>query len=112
MEAAGVVVRRRGGEEGGEEEEDDEDEEEDEWLLSSLRLYEDLHTFELQAPTRVIEWALGNRVCVAGTGAPTGTRSCSCCPRRRCRRRRPRACVQRETSRWNAVGFPAARCTA
>ncbi|NWZ27142.1 WDR73 protein, partial [Asarcornis scutulata] len=31
--------------------------------------YEDLHTFELQAPTRVIEWALGNRVCVAGYGS-------------------------------------------
>uniref|UniRef100_A0A8B9P8N4 WD repeat domain 73 n=1 Tax=Apteryx owenii TaxID=8824 RepID=A0A8B9P8N4_APTOW len=41
---------------------------EDEWLLESLRLYEALHTFELQAPTRVIEWARGSRVCVAGYG--------------------------------------------
>ncbi|OPJ83297.1 WD repeat-containing protein 73 [Patagioenas fasciata monilis] len=38
----------------------------DEWLIQSLRMYEELHTFELQAPTRVIEWARGNRVCVAG----------------------------------------------
>ncbi|NXM76662.1 WDR73 protein, partial [Serilophus lunatus] len=30
--------------------------------------YRDLHTFELQAPTRVIEWARGSRVCVAGYG--------------------------------------------
>ncbi|KAM9205836.1 integrator complex assembly factor WDR73 [Mergus octosetaceus] len=65
MEAAGA-----GGEEEEEEEEEGEgEEEEDEWLLSSLRLYEALHTFELQAPTRVIEWALGNRVCVAGYGS-------------------------------------------
>lgn len=55
MEAAG---------ERGEEEE----EEEEEWLLQSLHLYEALHAFELQAPTRVIEWALGKRVCVAGYG--------------------------------------------
>uniref|UniRef100_A0A8V0X9Z0 WD repeat domain 73 n=1 Tax=Gallus gallus TaxID=9031 RepID=A0A8V0X9Z0_CHICK len=57
MEAAG---------ERGEEEE--EEEEEEEWLLQSLHLYEALHAFELQAPTRVIEWALGKRVCVAGYG--------------------------------------------
>ncbi|KAM6145139.1 integrator complex assembly factor WDR73 [Phoenicopterus ruber ruber] len=48
------------------------EEEADEWLLQSLRLYEDLHTFELQAPTRVIEWARGNRVCVAGYGQSGG----------------------------------------
>ncbi|KAM9263218.1 integrator complex assembly factor WDR73 [Cariama cristata] len=48
------------------------EEEEDEWMLQSLRLYEDLHTFELQAPTRVIEWARGNRVCVAGYGQSGG----------------------------------------
>ncbi|XP_021239860.1 WD repeat-containing protein 73 isoform X2 [Numida meleagris] len=58
MEAAG---------ERGEEEEEEVDEEE-EWLLESLHLYEALHAFELQAPTRVIEWALGKRVCVAGYG--------------------------------------------
>ncbi|KAM6226154.1 integrator complex assembly factor WDR73, partial [Porphyrio hochstetteri] len=34
--------------------------------------YRDLHTFELQAPTRVIEWAQGNRVCVAGYGQSSG----------------------------------------
>eukprot|EP00076_Gallus_gallus_P037174 XP_025002712.1 WD repeat-containing protein 73 isoform X3 [Gallus gallus] len=45
-----------------------EEEEEEEWLLQSLHLYEALHAFELQAPTRVIEWALGKRVCVAGYG--------------------------------------------
>ncbi|NXA38088.1 WDR73 protein, partial [Eudromia elegans] len=33
--------------------------------------YEALHTFELQAPTRVIEWARGSRICVAGYG-PSG----------------------------------------
>ncbi|XP_051464724.1 WD repeat-containing protein 73 [Apus apus] len=46
--------------------------EEDEWLIQSLRLYQDLHTFELQAPTRLIEWARGNRVCVAGYGQSGG----------------------------------------
>ncbi|XP_071421182.1 WD repeat-containing protein 73 [Pithys albifrons albifrons] len=44
----------------------------DEWLLQSLRLYRELHTFELQAPTRVIEWARGSRVCVAGYGQSGG----------------------------------------
>ncbi|KAF4789049.1 WD repeat-containing protein 73 isoform X1 [Turdus rufiventris] len=44
----------------------------DEWLLQSLRLYRDLHTFELQAPTRLIEWARGDRVCVAGYGQSDG----------------------------------------
>ncbi|XP_042678666.1 WD repeat-containing protein 73-like [Centrocercus urophasianus] len=63
MEAA----MKRGEEEEEEEEEDeDEEEEEEEWLLQSLHMYEALHAFELQAPTRVIEWALGKRVCVAG----------------------------------------------
>ncbi|XP_043383238.1 WD repeat-containing protein 73 isoform X3 [Chelonia mydas] len=36
------------------------------WLLESLRLYHDLHVFELQEPTRVIEWAGEKSVCVAG----------------------------------------------
>lgn len=40
--------------------------------MLSLRLYEDLHTFELQAPTRLLEWAPGNRVCVAGYGQAGG----------------------------------------
>ncbi|XP_068026480.1 WD repeat-containing protein 73 isoform X1 [Melanerpes formicivorus] len=47
-------------------------EEEDEWMLRSLRLYGDLHDFELQAPTRVIEWAPGSRLCVAGYGQAGG----------------------------------------
>ncbi|NWS09740.1 WDR73 protein, partial [Pachyramphus minor] len=34
--------------------------------------YRDLHTFELQAPTRVIEWARGSRVGVAGYGQSGG----------------------------------------
>ncbi|NXF13551.1 WDR73 protein, partial [Smithornis capensis] len=34
--------------------------------------YRDLHAFELQAPTRLIEWARGNRVCVAGYGQSGG----------------------------------------
>ncbi|XP_037232440.1 WD repeat-containing protein 73 isoform X3 [Falco rusticolus] len=50
----------------------EEEEAADEWLLQSLRLYGDLHTFELQAPTRLIEWARGNRVCVAGYGQSGG----------------------------------------
>ncbi|NXP17082.1 WDR73 protein, partial [Scytalopus superciliaris] len=34
--------------------------------------YRELHTFELQAPTRLIEWARGSRVCVAGYGQSGG----------------------------------------
>ncbi|XP_075270768.1 integrator complex assembly factor WDR73 [Opisthocomus hoazin] len=48
------------------------EEEADEWLLQSLGLYRDLHAFELQAPTRVLEWGPGNRVCVAGYGQSGG----------------------------------------
>ncbi|KAL4630907.1 WD repeat-containing protein 73 [Arapaima gigas] len=39
---------------------------EDEWLIESLRRYSDLHVFELQEPTRVIEWTSDKSVCVAG----------------------------------------------
>ncbi|KAJ6664775.1 hypothetical protein lerEdw1_005747 [Lerista edwardsae] len=39
------------------------------WLLDSLRLYNDLHVFELQQPTRVLEWTGGRSVCVAGYGS-------------------------------------------
>lgn len=35
--------------------------------LPSPRRYRDLHTFELQAPTRLIEWARGSRECEAGS---------------------------------------------
>ncbi|XP_061298138.1 WD repeat-containing protein 73 [Pezoporus flaviventris] len=47
-------------------------EREDEWLLQSLSQYEDLHVFELQEPTRLLEWAPGNRVFVAGYGEAGG----------------------------------------
>ncbi|XP_028581633.2 integrator complex assembly factor WDR73 [Podarcis muralis] len=47
---------------GGEEEEEGEEE----WLLESLRLYNDLHLFELHDPTRVIEWTGEKSICVAG----------------------------------------------
>lgn len=35
-------------------------------IPASPRRYRDLHTFELQAPTRLIEWARGDRECEAG----------------------------------------------
>ncbi|XP_054829962.1 WD repeat-containing protein 73 [Eublepharis macularius] len=38
----------------------------DAWLLDSLRLYNDLHVYELHEPTRVIAWTGEKRVCVAG----------------------------------------------
>ncbi|XP_030412491.1 WD repeat-containing protein 73 isoform X2 [Gopherus evgoodei] len=38
----------------------------EDWLVESLRLYNDLHVFELQEPTRVIEWIGEKSVCVAG----------------------------------------------
>ncbi|XP_073469025.1 WD repeat-containing protein 73 [Aquarana catesbeiana] len=43
-----------------------EDEECEEWIVESLRLYKDLHDFELQDPTRVIEWIGEKSICVAG----------------------------------------------
>nr|XP_033805765.1 WD repeat-containing protein 73 [Geotrypetes seraphini] len=39
---------------------------EDEWFLESIKLYKDLHVFELQDPTRVIEWTGEKNICVAG----------------------------------------------
>ncbi|XP_053169195.1 WD repeat-containing protein 73 isoform X2 [Hemicordylus capensis] len=47
-------------------EEEEEEEEAEAWLLDSLRLYNDLHVFELQDPSRVIEWTGEKRICVAG----------------------------------------------
>uniref|UniRef100_W5M2B4 WD repeat domain 73 n=1 Tax=Lepisosteus oculatus TaxID=7918 RepID=W5M2B4_LEPOC len=41
----------------------------DDWFIESLHLYGDLHLFELQDPTRVIEWTGGKSICVAGYGA-------------------------------------------
>ncbi|XP_077197263.1 integrator complex assembly factor WDR73 [Paroedura picta] len=48
--------------------EEEEEEEEEGWLLDSLRLYNDLHVFELHEPTRVIEWTGEKRICIAGYG--------------------------------------------
>uniref|UniRef100_UPI00398EAA6E WD repeat-containing protein 73 n=1 Tax=Pristiophorus japonicus TaxID=55135 RepID=UPI00398EAA6E len=36
------------------------------WMVETLRLYNDLHVFELQEPTRVIEWIHDRSICVAG----------------------------------------------
>ncbi|XP_068954848.1 WD repeat-containing protein 73 isoform X2 [Petaurus breviceps papuanus] len=36
------------------------------WLVDSLRLYRDLHAFELPGPTRVLEWTDNQGVYVAG----------------------------------------------
>ncbi|XP_069748347.1 WD repeat-containing protein 73 isoform X2 [Narcine bancroftii] len=41
----------------------------DSWMVESLRRYNDLHVFELQDPTRVIEWIQDRSVCVAGYSA-------------------------------------------
>ncbi|KAM4702229.1 integrator complex assembly factor WDR73 [Discoglossus pictus] len=41
-------------------------EEYEEWMLESITLYKDLHDFELQDPTRVIEWIGDRSICVAG----------------------------------------------
>ncbi|XP_048838948.1 WD repeat-containing protein 73 [Brienomyrus brachyistius] len=38
----------------------------DDWLIDSLQLYSDLHVFELQDPTQVIEWTSDKSICVAG----------------------------------------------
>ncbi|KAM8975636.1 integrator complex assembly factor WDR73 [Pelodytes ibericus] len=43
-----------------------ETEEYEEWMLESIRQYKDLHDFELQSPTRVIEWIGDQSICVAG----------------------------------------------
>ncbi|XP_018408762.1 PREDICTED: WD repeat-containing protein 73 [Nanorana parkeri] len=38
----------------------------EEWMVESIKLYKDLHDFELQDPTRVIEWIGEKSICVAG----------------------------------------------
>ncbi|KAJ8266575.1 hypothetical protein GJAV_G00132050 [Gymnothorax javanicus] len=38
----------------------------DDWFIESLKLYGDLHVFELQEPTQVIEWTADKSICVAG----------------------------------------------
>ncbi|KAG8136994.1 hypothetical protein E2320_005538 [Naja naja] len=45
---------------------EEEEEEEEAWLMDSLRLYNDLHLFELPGPTRVIEW-IGDQHCSQNT---------------------------------------------
>ncbi|XP_078078753.1 integrator complex assembly factor WDR73 [Mustelus asterias] len=44
----------------------EEESEWDVWMLESLKLYKDLHVFELQESTRVIEWIQDRSICVAG----------------------------------------------
>ncbi|KAG7483830.1 hypothetical protein MATL_G00042570 [Megalops atlanticus] len=41
----------------------------DEWFIESLHIYTDLHVFELQQPTQVIEWTAEKSICVAGYSA-------------------------------------------
>ncbi|KAJ8342818.1 hypothetical protein SKAU_G00327460 [Synaphobranchus kaupii] len=38
----------------------------DDWFIESLKIYSDLHVFELQEPTQVIEWTAEKSICVAG----------------------------------------------
>ncbi|XP_078258063.1 integrator complex assembly factor WDR73 [Rhinoraja longicauda] len=39
------------------------------WMVETLSLYDDLHVFELQEATRVLEWIHNTGVCVAGYGS-------------------------------------------
>uniref|UniRef100_A0A665U126 WD repeat domain 73 n=1 Tax=Echeneis naucrates TaxID=173247 RepID=A0A665U126_ECHNA len=38
----------------------------DEWFIESLKTYKDLHVYQLEHPTQVIEWTSGKTVCVGG----------------------------------------------
>ncbi|XP_074469677.1 integrator complex assembly factor WDR73 [Sebastes fasciatus] len=38
----------------------------DDWFIDSLKTYKDLHVYQLEHPTQVIEWTSGRTVCVAG----------------------------------------------
>ncbi|XP_047453701.1 WD repeat-containing protein 73 [Mugil cephalus] len=38
----------------------------DDWFIESLKTYKDLHVYQLEHPTQVIEWTSGKTVCVAG----------------------------------------------
>uniref|UniRef100_A0A3Q2QQK9 WD repeat domain 73 n=1 Tax=Fundulus heteroclitus TaxID=8078 RepID=A0A3Q2QQK9_FUNHE len=38
----------------------------DDWFFESLKSYKDLHVFQLERPTQVIEWTSAKTVCVAG----------------------------------------------
>ncbi|KAG7218396.1 hypothetical protein INR49_020431 [Caranx melampygus] len=38
----------------------------DDWFIESLKTYKDLHVYQLEHPTQVMEWTSGKTVCVAG----------------------------------------------
>ncbi|XP_074540016.1 integrator complex assembly factor WDR73 [Halichoeres trimaculatus] len=38
----------------------------DDWFIESLKTYKDLHVYQLEHPTQVLEWTSGKTVCVAG----------------------------------------------
>ncbi|XP_054637950.1 WD repeat-containing protein 73-like isoform X2 [Dunckerocampus dactyliophorus] len=38
----------------------------DDWFIESLKTYKDLHVYQLEFPTTVIEWTSGKTICVAG----------------------------------------------
>lgn len=42
----------------------------EDWLLDSIKLYKDLHNFELQEATRVIQWTGEKSICIAGYTRP------------------------------------------
>ncbi|XP_068425112.1 WD repeat-containing protein 73 [Clinocottus analis] len=41
----------------------------DDWFMESLNTYKDLHVYQLEHPTQVLEWTSGKTVCVAGYAA-------------------------------------------
>ncbi|KAK7877749.1 hypothetical protein WMY93_030563 [Mugilogobius chulae] len=41
----------------------------DQWFIESLKTYTDLHVYQLENPTRVLEWTSGRTMCVAGFSA-------------------------------------------
>ncbi|XP_033836727.1 WD repeat-containing protein 73 [Periophthalmus magnuspinnatus] len=48
------------------EDRDEEEEALDDWFIESLKTYTDLHVYQLEHATRVLEWTSGRTVCVAG----------------------------------------------
>ncbi|XP_030013330.1 integrator complex assembly factor WDR73 [Sphaeramia orbicularis] len=38
----------------------------DDWFIESIKIYKDLHVYQLENPTQVLEWTSGRNVCVAG----------------------------------------------
>uniref|UniRef100_A0A3Q3W5Q1 WD repeat domain 73 n=1 Tax=Mola mola TaxID=94237 RepID=A0A3Q3W5Q1_MOLML len=38
----------------------------DDWFIESLKTYRDLYVYQLEQPTKVIEWTSGKSVCIAG----------------------------------------------